>query len=253
MGTKGGLLEVKGLTKRFDGVQALDGVSFGISPGELLGIIGPNGAGKTTLFNVISGFLAPDDGKITLDHTTVAGLSPHLLRRLGVVRTFQEVRLADDLTALANVLLWYPSSHGESVLDALFGRRRWQNLESEHVEEAAAVLIELGLGDQIGRPAGELSYGQQKLVNMACCLVSRPRILLLDELVAGVAPRLVEVIVRAIQDLTGSGVGILLVEHDVDTVFRACPYVLFMDQGRILVEGPPDAVRNDPRVMEAYL
>ncbi|HHQ48137.1 MAG TPA: ABC transporter ATP-binding protein [Acidobacteria bacterium] len=253
MGTPGALLEVHGLTKRFDGVRALAGVTFTLQAGELAGIIGPNGAGKTTLFNVISGFLAPDDGEIVLDGDPIAGAPPDRLRKRGMVRTFQEVRLAEDLTARDNVVLWNPAFHGETVWEALVGRARWRGAEREHIGEAEQLLADLGLGEQAGRLAGELSYGQQKLVTMACCLAARPRLLLLDEPVAGVAPRLVETIVQAVQELAASGVGVLLVEHDVDTVFRSCRHVLFMDEGRILLEGPPEAIRSDPRVVEAYL
>jgi len=247
------LLEVHGLAKRFDGVRALADVTFTLRAGELTGIIGPNGAGKTTLFNVISGFLLPDDGEVMLSGDSIAGASADRIRKRGVVRTFQEVRLAEDLTVRDNVVLWLPSTPGETVWEALFTRKRWRGVEREHIGEAEQLLADLGLKEQAGRAAGELSYGQQKLVTMACCLAARPRLLLLDEPVAGVAPRLVEIIVQAIRALAASGVGILLVEHDVDTVFRSCQRVMFMDQGRILVEGAPGTIRNDPRVVEAYL
>ena len=253
MTAPGTLLEVRGLTKRFDGVRALAGVTFTVREGQLVGIIGPNGAGKTTLFNVISGLVPLDGGEIVLDGDSITGAPPDRLRQRGVIRTFQEVRLAEDLTARDNVMLWYPTFPGETVWEALVRRRQWRNVERKRLADAEKLLADLGLGGEAGRLAGELSYGQQKLVTMACCLAARPRLLLLDEPVAGVAPRLVETILGVVQDLAASGVGVLLVEHDVDAVFRSCEQVLFMDDGRILVDGPPDAVRHDPRVVEAYL
>ncbi len=253
MGGRAPLLEVRAVRRSFDGVRALAGVSFTIREGELVGIIGPNGAGKTTLFNVIGGFLTPDAGEVRFRGERITSLPPYLIRRRGVVRTFQEVRLAEDLTALENVLLWFPAGPGEGAWQAVFARRAWRREEERRTESARALLAELGLEQQATRLAGELSYGQQKLVTIACCRAAQPRLLLMDEPVAGVAPQLVEAIMDAIVRLAREGIGILLVEHDVDTIFRRCPRVLFMDQGRVLVDAPPDVVAADPRVVEAYL
>jgi branched-chain amino acid transport system ATP-binding protein len=247
------VLEVEGLTRRFGGHRAVDGVSFRVRPGSITGLIGPNGAGKTTMFNLIAGALRPTSGRIALGDTRLDGRPPHRVLRAGVARTFQIPRPFPAMTVLENVMLAGQDQPGER-----FWANWWQPGavgESERaLRRRARDLIDfVGLSDLAGAPARVLSGGQRKLLELARALITSPRVLLLDEPAAGVNPALVEAIAERIAALHRQGLTVLMIEHNLDLVMRLCRPVLVMAAGRLLLEGEPEAVRADPRVLEAYL
>jgi ABC-type branched-subunit amino acid transport system ATPase component len=231
-------LEMSGVSKRFGGVLAVDKVSLSIDPGQAVGLIGPNGAGKTTLFNLITGVERPDAGSIWLGEKAITGRKPHLVSRLGVGRTFQTVRVFDRLSVLHNLQvadLYVHSSRGEFL------------------SRASDLLRFVGLEDHAQLPAGTLSYGQRKLLELAMALMHEPSLLLLDEPVAGVNPELVRKIGELVASLVADGLTVLIVEHNVPFVVNSCPKVFVMSQGKLILEGPADTIQEDQRVIEAYL
>jgi branched-chain amino acid transport system ATP-binding protein len=248
-----GALELRGVTKRFGGHVAVDRVSFRVQPASLTALIGPNGAGKTTVFNLIAGGLRPSAGEIWFEGRRVDGRAPHRVLRLGIGRTFQIPRPFLGLTVLENLMLAGQRQAGE---------RFWQNWlcagrvarEERALRDRAWHLLEfVGLARLAGQPARVLSGGQRRLLELGRALMAEPRLLLLDEPAAGVSPALLDAIAERIAELNRRGVTFLIIEHNLDLVMRLCRPVLVMAQGRLLVEGDPEAVRTDPRVVEAYL
>jgi ABC-type branched-subunit amino acid transport system ATPase component len=244
---------VKDVRKSFGGVLALDGVSFKLSRGEILGLVGPNGAGKTTLFNVISGFDAPDCGRINLSGTELVGLPPYLIALAGLVRTFQVPRLIENLTVIENVLLFCKSQPGERLRNVFFSNARLKAFETEIAEKAKDLLQKAGLGDKMLSPASELSYGQLKLLTIACCIASDSDLLLLDEPIAGVAPVMIDRILEMISDLRSAEKSVILIEHNMDAIMHVCSRVLFLDVGSVVCDGVPSDIRSNSRVIDAYL
>jgi len=249
----GAVLEVNGLSKNFDGVRALADFSCELRQGEVLGLIGPNGAGKTTLFNVVTGFIAPEGGKVSLKSTDITGLAPHRLANRGISRTFQDLRLIRQLSVLDNVLLSFRDQPGERLGNVFFRSKRCREHETQNRQEALRLLEEAGIAEKVGDPAENLSYGQQKLLSLVCCMAAKAEVLLLDEPVAGIAPEMKEKILGIIRDLPAKGKSVVLIEHDLDAVMQTCDRVVFMDAGSKVSEGTPQEVRNDPRVIEAYI
>jgi ABC-type branched-subunit amino acid transport system ATPase component len=247
------LLEACGLHKNFDGVTALADFSWALRRGEVLGLIGPNGAGKTTLFNVVSGFVRPDSGRVTFKGRSLLRLCPYRVARLGISRTFQEVSLVRHISVLENVLLAYPSQPGERLDHVFFAWARVRAAEAANRKEALSLLERLGLSGKAAERADALSYGEQKLLALACCVATRADLLLLDEPVAGIAPETMERILSLISSLPNEGRTVVLIEHDLAAVTRVCQRVVFMDAGVTVREGTPEEVRNDPRVIDAYL
>jgi branched-chain amino acid transport system ATP-binding protein len=246
-------LELHGVTRRFGGHAAVDGVSFRVRPGTITGLIGPNGAGKTTLFNLIAGALSPTAGRITLGQRRLDGQPPHRVLRAGVARTFQIPRPFAALTVLENVMLAGQEQAGE---------RFWMNWlrpgavaagERALRERAGELIRFVGLDTLRAAPARMLSGGQRKLLELARALMPAPRLLLLDEPAAGVNPALLDEIAERILALHRTGTTVLMVEHNLDLVMRLCRPVLVMAAGRLLLEGDPETVRADPRVQAAYL
>jgi branched-chain amino acid transport system ATP-binding protein len=229
------LLDVDGLGRRFAGLVAVDGVSFTVTRGQVHGLIGPNGAGKTTLFNLLSGLIASDTGHVRLDGVTLDGLPSWRRARLGLARTFQNIRLFADMTVL------------ENVLTGLHARA----LSGRHARARASALLDrVGLGAAAVRRAGELSYGDQRRLEIARALATEPKLLLLDEPAAGMNPAETEALVTL---LRGLGVTLLLVEHDMSLVMRLCDRITVLNFGRKIAEGAPDEIRREPAVIEAYL
>lgn len=247
------VLKVHKLIKNFDGVRALFDFSCFLRHGEILGLIGPNGAGKTTFFNIVSGFMLPDGGKVVFKGTDISSARLHRITDMGISRTFQDLRLIRQISVLDNVLLSFQEQPGEKLRNIFFNWRKSLEKENVNRKEAVDLLEETGLVHKAGDPAGELSYGQQKLLSLVCCLAAKSEILLLDEPVAGIAPEMIEKILRIIRDLRGRSKSVILIEHNLDAVMRVCDRVIFMDAGVKVSEGTPEEVRNDPKVFEAYI
>jgi ABC-type branched-subunit amino acid transport system ATPase component len=245
-------LEVHDVVRAFDGVRAVDGASLDVEPGSITGLIGPNGAGKSTLFHCISGFLRPQSGRVLLDGKRIDGRAPHRIARAGLIRTFQTPRALTRMTVLENVMLAAPHHRGERLGGSLAARARRRERE---VRVRAAELLELvRLDGHSGALAGTLSGGQRKLLELVRALMAEPRILLLDEPMAGVSPTLrVELLEHILALRERDGITLLIVEHDLDFVMRASDHVIVMNDGRVIAHGSPDEVRADERVVDAYL
>ena len=246
-------LTVTGVTKRFGGVEALAGCTLAIAEGSITGLIGPNGAGKTTLFNVISGLTPADGGEIRLGADRLDGHPAHAIARRGVGRTFQIPRPLGRMTVMENVLVYANDHPGEKLARVFTAPQRVRTEEHRARARAQAILDSMELAHLASARAETLSGGQKKLLELARVLMSDPRIILLDEPGAGVNPTLMQELVGHIQHLQGLGRTFLLIEHDMDLVMEICNPVIVMSHGRTLMEGTPRQVRNDPRVIEAYL
>jgi branched-chain amino acid transport system ATP-binding protein len=242
------LLDLRRVTKRFGGVTALNGISVSVPRGGITGIIGPNGAGKTTVFNVITGAYTPTSGEVVFDGQPVAGLKPHRIARRGIARTFQNIRLFSSMTVWEHLLVAQPHTGAwlgrltpGAIADA--GARR----------RADEVLAFFGLGDVRERTAGSLPYGVQRKVEMARALTTSPKLLLLDEPVAGMNQDEAEALRGLLHKLRATGLTILLIEHDMPFVMSLCEYLYVFDFGALIAQGEPAAVRSDPIVLDAYL
>ncbi len=246
-------LTLQGLNKKFDGIEALTDFSAKIEKQEILGLIGPNGAGKSTLFNVITGFIPPDSGTAEYSGDRIIGKYPHEIARLGIARTFQDMRLIRQMKVMENILLCFQTQPGEKLAGVFFNKKHWQNLEKQNRAKAIELLEYAGIADKAGTLAGELSYGQQKLLSIICCLAADAQLLLLDEPVAGLNPAMIEKILAIIEKLPEQGKSVILIEHNMDAVLQVCHRVIFMDAGKKVSEGTPQQVRNDSRVIKAYL
>lgn len=241
------------MVKAFGGHRAVDGVSFTLERGTITGLIGPNGAGKTTLFNLLAGAMAPSAGEVLLDGAPIGGLRPDAIFARGLARTFQIPRPFPAMTVLENVMLAPRGQAGERFWANWIAPARVAAEERRHREAAMHWLDFVGLARLAREPARVLSGGQRKLLELARVLVAEPRLILLDEPGAGVAPALLETITKKIAALHARGASFLIIEHNMDLVMSLCRPVLVMAQGRLLMQGEPEAVRRDPRVIEAYL
>jgi ABC-type branched-subunit amino acid transport system ATPase component len=243
-------LAVEDVVRSFGSVRAVDDATLAVELGSITGLIGPNGAGKSTLFNCISGFLRPQSGRVLLDGKRIDRRPAHRIARAGLVRTFQTPRALTRMTVLENVVLAAPRHPGERLGFARAGRRR----EHEALARAAELLELVRLDGQAGALAGTLSGGQRKLLDLARALMTEPRLLLLDEPMAGVSPTLRVELLEHILDLRRrDGITLLIVEHDLDFVMRACDRVIVMNDGRVIAQGTPEEVRRDEKVVDAYL
>jgi len=247
------LLLCEGLSKNFDGVKALSDFSCAVEKGEVVGLIGPNGAGKTTLFNVLTGFIPADRGSAKLLGKNLIGLPPYKISRLGLARSFQILRLVRRLSVLDNALVSFHNQPGERLENVFFRFKKCADTEAANRKVALALLEKAGLEAKINEPAENLSYGQQKLLSLVCCLAAGAELILLDEPVAGIAPEMIEKILELIKVLPALGKTVVIIEHNMDAIMKVCGRVVFMDAGAKLCEGTPEQVRNDPRVIEAYL
>jgi branched-chain amino acid transport system ATP-binding protein/branched-chain amino acid transport system permease protein len=252
-GGRAPILTVDGLVKRYGGVHAVDGASFTAAAGGITGLIGPNGAGKSTVLGLVSGFVRPDAGLITFDGRDVAALPAHRRARLGIVRTFQLPREFRALTTIENLLVAAPGQRGESAAGVAAGRWLWRRDEDELIEAARGLLRLFGMAEAADERAGRLSGGQKRMLEVMRALMARPRLLLLDEPMAGLAPALAERLEAACRQLAGAGMSILLVEHELGVVERLCETVVVMAQGKVISEGRMAELRTRKEVRDAYV
>lgn len=239
------ILAVEGIGRDFGGVRAVRDCSFTVPRASVTSLIGPNGAGKTTAFNLISGLLRPTSGRVRLDGRDITRMRPHRITRAGVARTFQITRVLGELTVLENVVIWAPATGVRRLLGGSM-------LELERAR-ALELLDFVGLARLAHNPAGELSFGQRKLVELAGALMSEPRLVLLDEPAGGVNPRLIEDIVQRIRELNRQGIAFLIVEHNMDVVMDLSDSVIVMAHGEVLRQDSPELVQSDSAVLDAYL
>jgi len=247
------MLVVEDLHKAYGGVRAVDGVSFRVPAGALAGMIGPNGAGKSTVLGMIAGAIRPDRGRILLDGHPVTGSSAVAMARRGVIRTFQTASVFPRLTVLENLLLGAPPWDGEDLRASFVGRRGWRRAEAGLLVQARELLARLHLAAAEDTYAGELSGGQRRLLEIGRAMMARPRLLLLDEPMAGVARTLAAPIEALIAEVRDSGMTVLLIEHELGLVERLCSPVIVLAQGRVLMQGEMADARADPKVRRAYL
>ena len=243
---------VNDLHREFGGVVAVDGVSFSIAAGAMVGLIGPNGAGKSTVIGMIAGAIVPTSGSIKLDGAEISGLPPNQVARRGVIRTFQLSAEFPRLTVMQNLLAGAPNHPGETLVGAMLGKRWWGSYEAKLVERARALLERFRMSDKQDVYGGELSGGQRRLLEVMRALMASPTLLLLDEPTAGVHPSMVGELEHQLAALKDDGITMLMVEHELGIVGRLCEKVIVMSRGKVIAEGPLDAVRSQPEVKEAY-
>jgi len=250
----GKILAAHGVVKRFGGIHAVDGATLDVATGSITALIGPNGAGKTTLFNVLTGFYRSDGGEVSFAGHSISGRSPHSIARLGMVRTFQITKALSRMPVIDNMMLAAPDQPGERLSTVVFRPAAWRRREAEVREQAIELLEVFNLHEKAGDYAGTLSGGQRKLLELARALMTRPRLLMLDEPMAGINPtlgrRLLDHMERLRRD---EDVTFLFIEHDMEVVMNHSDRVIVMAEGRVIADGEPLEVRSDRAVIDAYL
>ncbi len=248
------LLEVKNITMQFGGLKAVENFNLSLRPGELVGLIGPNGAGKTTVFNMLTGVYCPTSGDILLGGQSIKGLAPYTISRLGITRTFQNIRLLKPLSTLENVLISYHQHITYNWVQALLRTRKFVDAEKEIRDKALHLLDIFGLKSLAEKPAGSLSYGNQRKLEIVRALATEPKIIMLDEPAAGMNPsekgQLMELIAQIRKQFS---LTVVLIEHDMKLVMGISERILVLDHGSTIESGSPEKIQNSPKVIEAYL
>ncbi len=247
------MLMLDGVTRQFGGVTALENVSFTIDRGKIIGLIGPNGAGKTTLFNLISGLYPPTSGHMSFNGTNLLGMPAHRIARLGIARTFQHIRLFEDMSLRENVVVGMHARLDYSFPALLTRSAGFRHQEKRAFSEAEHLLEKVGLGNSAAFKAGELSYGDQRRLEIARALASQPQLLLLDEPVAGMNGTEKNILRELVQSFRHDNLSVLLIEHDMTFVMGLCDQVIVLNFGRMMAMGTPQDIKNDPGVIEAYI
>jgi branched-chain amino acid transport system ATP-binding protein len=247
------ILEVKDLVVKFGGVTALDSVNLHVSEGEIAALIGPNGAGKTTVFNIVTGYYTPASGSVTVDGNAMIGLRPYKIARSGLARTFQNIRLFGDMTALENVATAADALNKSGLVGSLFGVPRSRRDEKRSMQKAHELLTFIGLDHRAGQLSRNLPYGDQRRLEIARALALEPKVLLLDEPAAGFNPQEKVELGHLIKKIRDRGHAVLLIEHDMSLVMKISDRVSVLDFGKKIAEGTPSEIQNNQRVIDAYL
>ncbi len=247
------ILELTNLTKRFGGLVAVDNVSLNIRRGEVFALIGPNGAGKTTLFNNVTGLFQPTSGRVMFDGKNITGSKPHEVARLGIARTFQNIRLFDFMTCIDNVRVGRHVRMKAKLWDSLFKLPGERREEDRVTKEAMELLQFVGISRLANQYARNLPYGQQRRLEIARALATEPKLLLLDEPAAGFTPQEKVELMQLVKRILARGITVFLIEHDMKVVMGISERIVVLDHGEKIAEGPPEEVRKDRRVIEAYL
>ena len=248
------LLDVKPLTKNFGGLTAVGDVTLELNEGELVGLIGPNGAGKTTLFNLLTGVYEPSEGTITLDGNLLNGKKPYHIAALGLSRTFQNIRLFKEMTVLDNVLVGLANSHKQNIVASLLRLPSYYSSEKELRQKALDLLAIFDLDGEADTLAKNLPYGQQRRLEIVRALATEPKILFLDEPAAGMNPQETAELTQLIRQIKEEfNITIMLIEHDMSLVMEVTERIYVLEYGRVIAHGTPDEIKNDKRVIEAYL
>mgnify|MGYP001593715977 CR=1 FL=1 len=247
------ILELKNVSKSFDGIKAVDALSLTVEKETITSLIGPNGAGKTTLFNIITAFTSPDSGAIYHKNIDITNLKPHEIVKMGIIRSFQDLRLFSKLTVLDNVLSAIKDQYGESFLEAAFSYGRKKTEQEKNKSKAMEYLNFVNLADKANSSAEDLSYGEQKLLSIARLLASEAELFLLDEPVSGLHTEEIEIVLQKIKELVKHCKTILLVEHNMEAVMGISDKVIVLDEGRVIASGKPAEIQNNKEVIEIYL
>jgi len=247
------VLEIRNLSKKFGGLEAVKNVSMNIELGKVTGVIGPNGAGKTTLFNLVTGFLRPDSGYVILDGRNITGIMPHEVVLYGMTRTFQLVRVFPRMTVLENIMLGFNDLPGDSLFSAIFSTKKMKQEYKNRKEQTREILKYIGLIEYENNIANDLSYGQQKLVEIGRALAADPKVLLLDEPMAGLNVVMIEKMLALIEDIKNRNKAVVLIEHNMDVINSISDVVFVLNFGQLIASGSPVEVMKCPEVVESYL